>query len=68
MKKKQKKRKQIKLHTKVVIGLWGSGLIIMIVLSAYLGFVDSGVDNAAHIGGLVCGGRLVRQDGSVTMP
>ncbi len=37
MKKKQKKRKQIKLHTKVVIGLWGSGLIIMIVLSLVIG-------------------------------
>ena len=37
-----------------------------------LGFSRNGahIDQvlSAHIGGLVCGGRLVRQDGSVTMP
>lgn len=31
------------------------GLILMVVLSLYFGLTSSGVDNAAHIGGLVCG-------------
>ncbi len=31
------------------------GLIFMIVLSLYLGMTGGGVDNAAHIGGLICG-------------
>ncbi|MBQ6834739.1 MAG: rhomboid family intramembrane serine protease [Lachnospiraceae bacterium] len=30
-------------------------LIVMIVLSLYLGFTESGVDNVAHIGGLILG-------------
>lgn len=30
-------------------------MAIMIALSVYLGFADGGVDNAAHLGGLVCG-------------
>ncbi len=30
-------------------------LVIMVVLSLYLGFTESGVDNAAHISGLVLG-------------
>lgn len=30
-------------------------MLIMVGFSVYLGIVDSGVDNAAHIGGLVCG-------------
>ena len=30
-------------------------MLIMVGLSVYLGFADAGVDNAAHIGGLVCG-------------
>ena len=37
MKKRRNKRKQIKLYTKLVIGLWGFGLIIMIVLSLVVG-------------------------------
>lgn len=31
------------------------GLILMAVFSLYFGLTSSGVDNAAHIGGLVCG-------------
>lgn len=31
------------------------GLILMVFLSLYFGLTSSGVDNAAHIGGLVCG-------------
>lgn len=30
-------------------------MLIMVGLSVYLGFADAGVDNAAHIGGLICG-------------
>ena len=30
-------------------------VVIMTVLSLYLGFVTQGTDNAAHLGGLVCG-------------
>lgn len=30
-------------------------LVVMIVLSLYLGFTESGVDNIAHIGGLILG-------------
>lgn len=33
----------------------GKGLIFMIVISLYYGFTSSGVDNLAHIGGLVTG-------------
>lgn len=31
------------------------GLVILVILSVYLGMAESGVDNAAHIGGLACG-------------
>ena len=30
-------------------------MVIMIALSVYLGFTDSGVNNYAHLGGLLCG-------------
>ena len=30
-------------------------IFIMAALSLYLGFVSEGVDNAAHVGGLLCG-------------
>ena len=33
----------------------GRGLVVMIILSLYYGFTSSGVDNLAHIGGLVAG-------------
>lgn len=33
----------------------GRGLVFMIVLSLYYGFTSSGVDNMAHIGGLISG-------------
>lgn len=35
--------------------LSGRGMLIMIALSLYFGLVSSGVDNLAHIGGLVIG-------------
>lgn len=31
------------------------GLIPMVILSLYFGFTSTGVDNAAHVGGLLCG-------------
>lgn len=31
------------------------GMFIMIGVSLYLGFTSQGVDNAAHVGGLICG-------------
>lgn len=33
----------------------GRGIVFMIVLSLYYGFTSTGVDNAAHIGGLISG-------------
>lgn len=33
----------------------GRGLLLMIILSLYYGFTSSGVDNLAHIGGLLAG-------------
>lgn len=33
----------------------GKGVLFMIALSLYFGITSSGIDNAAHIGGLVCG-------------
>ena len=35
--------------------LSGRGMLVMVVLSLYFGLSSSGVDNYAHIGGLVCG-------------
>lgn len=35
--------------------LTGRGMVFMVILSLYFGFTSAGVDNAAHIGGLVCG-------------
>ncbi len=35
--------------------LSGRGMVILVALSLYFGFIGSGVDNLAHIGGLVCG-------------
>lgn len=31
------------------------GILFMVILSLYFGITSSGVDNAAHIGGLICG-------------
>lgn len=33
----------------------GRGMVFMVALSLYFGLTSSGVDNWAHIGGLVCG-------------
>ena len=33
----------------------GKGILFMIALSLYFGITSSGIDNAAHIGGLLCG-------------
>lgn len=30
-------------------------MLIMVVLSLYFGFTSTGVDNLAHVGGLICG-------------
>lgn len=35
--------------------LSGKGIVFMILLSLYFGFTSTGVDNMAHIGGLLCG-------------
>ena len=35
--------------------LSGRGFLVMVALSLYFGLTSSGVDNWAHIGGLVCG-------------
>ena len=35
--------------------LSGRGMLVMVALSLYFGLSSSGVDNYAHIGGLVCG-------------
>lgn len=35
--------------------LTNRGLLFMVILSLYFGFTSSGIDNAAHVGGLVCG-------------
>ncbi|MGC4018767.1 MAG: rhomboid family intramembrane serine protease [Muricomes sp.] len=35
--------------------LTNRGILFMVALSLYFGFTSSGVDNNAHIGGLVCG-------------
>jgi len=46
----------IYLKTKRPVGrLAGRGLVIMVAISLYLGLTDAGVDNAAHIGGLIFG-------------
>ncbi len=39
-------------------GMTSQGLGIMIALSLYFGFTSTGVDNHAHIGGLIVGGVL----------
>ena len=36
-------------------GFTGSRMIIFILLSVYAGFADQGVDNAAHVAGLIAG-------------
>ena len=35
--------------------LSGRGMLFMVILSLYFGFTSSGVDNWAHIGGLITG-------------
>jgi len=35
--------------------LTGRGMPFMVLLSLYFGFTSTGVDNAAHVGGLICG-------------
>ena len=35
--------------------LSGRGMLVMVALSLYFGLTSSGVDNLAHIGGLVSG-------------
>lgn len=38
-----------------IAGVTKQGMIVMIGISLYNGFVNEGVDNLAHIGGLLCG-------------
>ena len=35
--------------------LTGRGMLFMVALSLYFGITSSGVDNMAHLGGLICG-------------
>ena len=35
--------------------IYGRRILLMVVLSLYFGFSSSGVDNYAHVGGLICG-------------
>ena len=35
--------------------LSGKGMMLMVLLGLYCGMISTGVDNLAHIGGLVCG-------------
>lgn len=35
--------------------LSGRGMLIMVEMSLYFGLTSSGVDNSAHVGGLICG-------------
>ena len=35
--------------------LSGRGMLVMVILSLYFGLTSTGVDNLAHIGGLVSG-------------
>lgn len=42
-------------HKGKVDGLTTQGIVIMLFLSLYLGFAETGVDNWCHIGGLVTG-------------
>ena len=35
--------------------LSGKGMMLMVLLSLYFGFTSTGVDNLAHVGGLICG-------------
>ncbi len=35
--------------------LTGRGMLFMVLLSLYFGFTSTGVDNMAHVGGLICG-------------
>ena len=37
------------------VRLSGRGMLILVALSLYFGLTSSGVDNFAHIGGLICG-------------
>lgn len=38
-----------------ILGITKQGVMIMIAVSLYNGFASEGVDNLAHIGGLLCG-------------
>lgn len=38
-----------------IYGVTRRSIVIMILLNLYLGFTSEGVNNAAHIGGLICG-------------
>lgn len=38
-----------------IAGITKQGILIMIAISLYNGYVNEGVDNFAHIGGLICG-------------
>lgn len=38
-----------------IVGITKQSMLIMIGISLYNGFVSEGVDNLAHVGGLLCG-------------
>jgi rhomboid protease GluP len=43
------------LHRGKLEGFTGPRMLVFILLSVYAGFVDQGVDNAAHVAGLISG-------------
>ena len=43
------------LQPRAAAGHLGRGMFVMIAISLYFGFSSTGVDNAAHVGGLAAG-------------
>lgn len=48
------------------VNLSRRGMLLMVALSLYFGLTSTGVDNAAHIGGLLCGFALQMLSGHIS--